>query len=131
MGLLEAKAGDFADGKFMMHGPKRVIVLVVWLVGLLLWISAASAAGTEKADSAGPRCVVEVEEVVTRYRPANNGAGPLWCYGSTVIARHGKDVYLSVIETGEGVPLLCNTRWQLWHRSASGWKIEQSEEEFR
>jgi hypothetical protein len=27
---------------------------------------------------------VEVKEVVTRYFPANNGAGPLWCYGSTV-----------------------------------------------
>lgn len=131
MGLLAAKAGNFADGKFIKRGAKRVIVLVVGLVGLLLCISAASPAGTEKADSAGPRCVVEVEEVVTRYRPANNGAGPLWCYGSAVIARHGKDVYLSVIETGEGVPLLCNTRWQLWHRSGGGWKIEQSEEEFR
>lgn len=85
MGLLEAKAGDFADGKSIKRGPKRVIVLVVWLVGLLLCISAASPAGTEKADSAGPVCVVEVEEVVTRYRPANNGAGPLWCYGSAVI----------------------------------------------
>lgn len=29
MELWETKAGDFADGKFMMHGPKRVIVLVV------------------------------------------------------------------------------------------------------
>jgi len=33
MGLLEAKAGDFADGKFIKHGPKRVILLVVGLVG--------------------------------------------------------------------------------------------------
>lgn len=85
MGLLEAKAGDFADGKFIKHGAKRVIVLVVGLVGLLLCISAASPAGTEKADSGGSRCVVEVEEVVTRCRPANNGVGSLWCYGSTVI----------------------------------------------
>jgi len=77
------------------------------------------------------RAVVEVEEVVTRYTPANNGAGPLWCYGSTVIARQGSDVYLSVIETGKDVPPLCNTRWQLWHRTTDGWKIAQTEKEYR
>jgi hypothetical protein len=79
----------------------------------------------------GIRLVVEAEEVVTKYTPANNGAGPLWCYGSTVIARRGSDLFLSVIETGKDVPLLCNTRWQLWHRSADGWKIAQSEKEYR
>ncbi|MBN2313304.1 MAG: hypothetical protein JXM79_05200 [Sedimentisphaerales bacterium] len=74
---------------------------------------------------------VEAEEVVTRYTPANNGAGPMWCYGSTVIARQNDDVYLSVIETGQDVPLLCNTRWQLWRRSTDGWRMEQSEKEYR
>ena len=29
------------------------------------------------------RPVVEVEEAVYRYQPADNGAGPLWCRGST------------------------------------------------
>jgi hypothetical protein len=82
-------------------------------------------------ESKNIRCTVEAEEVVTRYAPADNGAGPLWCYGSTVIARQGNDVYLSVIETGEGVPPLCNTRWQLWHRSSDGWRIEQSEKQYR
>ena len=90
-------------------------------------ISAADADGKEQ----GVRCAVEVEEVVTSYTPANNGAGPLWCYGSTVIARQGGNVFLSVIETGENVPLLCNTRWQLWHHSADGWKLAQSEKEYR
>jgi hypothetical protein len=90
-------------------------------------IYAADKAGKEQ----GFRCAVEVEEVVSRYTPANNGAGPMWCYGSTVIARQGNDVFLSVIETGEGVPPLCNTRWQLWHRSANGWKLEQAEKEYR
>lgn len=77
------------------------------------------------------RCSVEVEEVVTDYAAANNGAGPLWCYGSTVIARLGDDVFLSVIETGKNIPLLCNTRWQLWHRSDAGWNIAQQEENYR
>ena len=90
-------------------------------------ISAVDAAGKEQ----GVHCTVEVEEVVTRYTPANNGAGPLWCYGSTVIARQGGNIYLSVIETGKNIPLLCNTRWQLWHRSADGWKLEQAEKEYR
>ncbi len=90
-------------------------------------ISAADANGKEQSLC----CTVEAEEVVTRYTPANNGAGPLWCYGSTVIARQGGNVFLSVIETGEDIPLLCNTRWQLWRRSANGWKLEQSENEYR
>lgn len=82
-----------------------------------------------KAD--GPKCRVELEEIVTSYVGANNGAGPLWCYGSTVIARIGGDVFLSVIETGKDIPLLCNTRWQLWHRVGGGWSLAQSEKDFR
>jgi hypothetical protein len=82
---------------------------------------------------------VQVEEVVATFAPANNGAGPLWCYGSTIIGRLGENVYLSVIETGKDVPPLCNTRWQLWRRgtplrgnpNADGWKLMQTEKEFR
>ena len=81
-----------------------------WVIVCCLYcfsqISAADADGKEQS----VRCTVEVEEVVTSYTPANNGAGPLWCYGSTVIARQGGDVFLSVIETGEDIPPLCNTR---------------------
>jgi hypothetical protein len=85
-----------------------------------------------QATEGEPRvCAVELEEVVTRYTPANNGAGPMWCYGSTVIARHGHDVFVSTIETGEGVPLLCNTRWQLWRRDADRWRLEQAETQYR
>lgn len=80
---------------------------------------------------AGPQPVVEVEEVVTRYTPADNGAGPLWCYGAPLVVRHGADVYASVIETGTDVPPLSNTRWQLWRRTATGWRLAQSEKEYR
>ena len=96
---------------------------------LLICLTAVSSASA--LQTGGISCAVEVEEVVTRYTSANNGAGPLWCYGSTVIARRGGDVYISTIETGKDVPLLCNTRWQLWRRSAGRWKIEQSEADFR
>lgn len=91
---------------------------------LCVWIGALSA----NLDLQ-PR--VEVEEVVTAYTPANNGAGPMWCYGSTTIARRGEEVFVSVIETGKDVPPLCNTRWQLWHRTEAGWKPAQSEKDYR
>ena len=90
----------------------------------------SSSAGVTPLDKAS-HCAVEVEEVVTRYAPANNGAGPLWCYGSAVIVRQGEEVFLSAIETGENVPPLLNTRWQLWHRSGSGWSLAQHEGEYR
>ncbi len=106
---------------------RSILRVIVRCLYCLFIISAASADGKEQS----VRCAVEVEEVITRYTPANNGAGPMWCYGSTVIARQGGNVFLSVIETGEDVPLLCNTRWQLWHRSADGWKLAQSEKEYR
>ncbi|MDT8303271.1 MAG: hypothetical protein RQ760_17460 [Sedimentisphaerales bacterium] len=96
-------------------------------------LSALSNAGNQDSpqNKQGRHYAVEIEEIVTRYAPANNGAGPMWCYGSTVIARQNRDVYLSTIETGRDVPLLCNTRWQLWHRTSDGWKLEQTEKAYR
>jgi len=93
-----------------------------------VFIVSVCAFGDAQADV---RPVVEVEEVVTSYAPANNGAGPMWCYGSTCITRQGEDVYVSTIETGEGVPRLCNTRWQLWHRGEKGWRLAQHEANYR
>ena len=109
----------------MMKYLLNIRWLIICCFSCFCTISTSNAAGKDFS------CEVEAEEIVTRYTPANNGAGPLWCYGSTVIARQGGDVFLSIIETGEGVPLLCNTRWQLWHRSADGWKLAQSEKEYR
>jgi hypothetical protein len=110
-----------------------ISILSCGAVACLFSLSAVSPALAEEMQSGihDVKFAVEAEEVVTTYTPAKNGAGPLWCYGSTVIARRGNDVFLSVIETGKDVPLLCNTRWQLWHRSAEGWKIAQSEKEYR
>lgn len=118
-------------GQFMK--PKCILAVPIWLVlGCLLCSTAVSSGITIASPTVGARPpTVEVEEVVTRYTPANNGAGPMWCYGSTVIARHGPDVFLSVIETGKDVPPNCNTRWQLWHRSAGGWRIGHAEKEYR
>lgn len=104
---------------------------MIRLMNLLLWLMAALQSAIAGVD-AGVEPKVEVEEVVTRYLGANNGAGPLWCYGSTVIGRIGEEVFLSVIETGKDVPPLCNTRWQLWQRPDKGpWKLVQQEQDYR
>jgi len=97
---------------------------------LCLWACSLAEAALPDVESAGLRCQVEAEEVVTRYAPANNGAGPLWCYGAPLIARRGDGVFLSVIETGEKAAPLLNTRWQLWLRSADRWKLVQHEQAF-
>lgn len=68
------------------------------------------------------RPVVEVEEEVYQYAPADNGAGPLWCRGSTCLVRVGNDVFASGLKTLEGVPPLNNCRWMFFHRTAEGWK---------
>lgn len=85
----------------------------VVVVGLLLAL--ARGAGALEA-------VVEVEEDVYRYEPANNGAGPMWCGGSTCIVRVGEVVYATGLETLPGEKPLNNCRWVLWRRDAQGWK---------
>lgn len=74
------------------------------------------------AEPAPPKAVVEVEEVVYSFTPANNGAGPTWCHGSTCIVRSGEHVFASGLETLPDVKPLNNCRWLLFHRDASGWK---------
>ncbi|MCS7060731.1 MAG: hypothetical protein RMN25_06145 [Anaerolineae bacterium] len=56
------------------------------------------------------------EEIVASYEPFNNGAGPLWCYGSPTLTRDGERVFCSVPQVVPGAKPLCNTRWQLFVR---------------
>ena len=63
------------------------------LWGLLVTACAASSAIAQSAlapSALDP--VVEAEETVYRYTPADNGAGPMWCSGSTCLVRIGEDV---------------------------------------
>lgn len=75
--------------------------------------------------------VVEVEEVVATCEPPGNGAGPLWCYGAPLLVRQGERVFASAMETGEGVPPLCDTRWRLFRRGDAGWERVAQAEGFR
>ena len=69
------------------------------------------------------KATVEVEEVVCSFEPADNGAGPLWCHGSTVVARRGDEVYVAGLETLPDQQPLNNCRWVLYRRDAGGWQL--------
>ncbi len=76
--------------------------------------------------SAGTRAswqpTVEIEEDVYDYEPANNGAGPMWCHGSTCLVRVGADLFASGLETIAAAKPLNNCRWMLFQRGTQGWR---------
>ena len=65
--------------------------------------------------------VVEVEEEVYSFEPANNGAGPMWCSGSTCLVRKDGDLLASGIQVLKEAKPLNNCRWLLFHRGQGGW----------
>jgi len=98
-----------------------MVPIVTILACLLLALTAV--AGAEP-----PSAVVEVEEDVYTYEPADNGAGPLWCHGSTCVVRIGDRVLASGLETIEGMKPMNNVRWTLWTRDADGWRLVRTDE---
>jgi len=113
----------------MRHGLS-LHVREVLALGALATLGCGSALALE---SATPRPavplkpVIEVEGDVYTYTPANNGAGPLWCSGSTCLVRVGKDVFASGIETLVDVKPLNNCRWVLYKRDSAGWRLQQAD----
>jgi len=80
-------------------------------------------ASAQPADpSPSLRPTVEIEEDIYSYEPADNGAGPMWCQGSTCLVRLGEDVFASGIETIPGAKPLNNCRWMLFQRGGRGWR---------
>jgi hypothetical protein len=96
---------------------------------LLIWLLVMGV--TETVSVAQPRQpllpAVEIEENVYTTAPANNGAGPLWCFGSTSLARLGEGVYASGIETLPDQKPLNNVRWMVFQRGAGGWQLMQAD----
>lgn len=82
--------------------------------------------GDLRAEKLQPR--VEVQEDLYQYTPADNGAGPLWCSGSTSIVRNGDQVFASGLETLAGRKPLNNCRWQFYQRAEAGWKLLRTDE---
>jgi hypothetical protein len=87
----------------------------------LLTASALFAADPASA----PTPIVEIEEDVYTFAPANNGAGPMWCSGSTCLVRVGGSVFASGLETLPDAKPLNNCRWVLFERGQDGWKVRQ------
>jgi hypothetical protein len=71
---------------------------------------------------------VTAEEIVCHYAPAQNGADPLWAYGSTVITRWQDHVVVSGLETVPGVSPDNNVRCLLYARGADGWSAAWRDE---
>jgi hypothetical protein len=110
-----------------MEGPR---MFVLDARGMLIALMAGTCAvATLSARAVADRSPeVLAEETVYTYEPANNGAGPLWCYGSTCIVRVRGDVFVSGLETIRGAKPLNNTRWVLHRRGPAGWQVLQRDE---
>jgi hypothetical protein len=94
-----------------------------------LLLTAAGESVTADATMKPPlQPVVEAEEDVYTYESPNNGSGPLWCSGSTCLARIGDEVFASGLETLKDVKPLNNCRWTLFKRGANGWQLAQADE---
>jgi hypothetical protein len=85
--------------------------LTVFLLGSSV---IARAADLPPADVLAP--VVEVEEDLYTYTNAQNGAGPMWCSGSTTLVRTGDWLFVSGLETIPEAKPLNNCRWMLFTR---------------
>lgn len=105
---------------------KNVNLHPVLLVSVA-WFLATPGPALGASEFSELRPVVEAEEVVYSYQDADNGAGPLWCSGSTCLVRIGADVFASGLETLKGVPPLNNCRWTLFQRNANGWTLQQAD----
>jgi hypothetical protein len=87
--------------------------------------------GQPGSKGAALKAAVEAEEDVYSYEPANNGAGPLWCHGSTCLIRVGDDVFASGLETLHDARPLNNCRWTLLKRGTNGWKLIPTQDQGR
>jgi hypothetical protein len=119
-----------------MSTAKRLFWVEALTASLFAAYLLAPVARAGQQDSAPPgptalQPVVEIEEDVYTYLPVDNGAGPLWCRGSTCLVRIGADVFASGLETLQNVAPLNNCRWTLYKRTPDGWKLQQVDRQGR
>ncbi len=94
------------------------------LSGLLLLVHGHLFAVALGSTGAAVNLAVEMEEEVYTYTSANNGAGPMWCSGSTCLVHIGNDVFASGLETIADIKPLNNCRWMLFKRQPRGWELQ-------
>ncbi len=98
-------------GQRVESNPTMKVLFTTFALGLAMMARAASLAP-----------VVEIEEDVYSFTNANNGAGPMWCSGSTSLVRVGKRIFASGLETVPEAKPYNNCRWMLFERRAKGWE---------
>ncbi len=96
----------------------------MWQTGAAVMALTLGVVGSLAAAPAPIEPVVEVEEDVYRYQPADNGAGPMWTAGNTCIVRVGDQVLASGLETLPDYKPLNNVRWTLFKRGDEGWSLQ-------
>ncbi len=102
--------------------------LAVFLLGLGF---AVLACADQRPPAAELAPVVEMEEDVYTYTNADNGAGPMWCDGSTCLVRSGDHVFASGLrndprrQAAEQLPL------DAFRRGANGWDRVQADPDGR
>ena len=75
--------------------------------------------------------VVEIQNGIYSFEPANSGAGPLWCHGSTIIVRTADAVYVTGLETLPDQQPLHNCRWLLFQHQHDVWNLVYRDESGR
>lgn len=98
---------------------------VIWGLAICSAIAGMDLSRTCAAGQSDAIPVVEVEDDVYGYTAADNGAGPMWCHGSTYLMRVGERVFASGLETLPDVKPMNNCRWMLFARGANGWELQQ------
>ncbi len=105
--------------------PPR-ITSVAGLTGMAI-LTFASAGLRATAATGAVVATVGLEEPVYRHTNANNGAGPMWCSGSTCLTRAGGRVFASGLETIPSAKPLNNCRWLIFCRETNGWRQVQAD----
>lgn len=92
-------------------------------VGLLFSGKEETVLLSGKGRKTPPGIDVEAEEVVYHYTSSGNGAGPMWCHGSTSLLRYGDQVFAAGLETILDAKPLNNCLPLLFRRGESGWEL--------
>jgi hypothetical protein len=91
------------------------------LIASLVFCSSFVRAGSDSVGPISP--IVTIEEAIYSFTPANNGAGPLWNFGSTNLVRIADELFFSGLETDPKLPPLNNTRCTVWRRDSQRWQL--------
>jgi hypothetical protein len=97
--------------------------ILIYLTLILICVRCFCSYGSGEERDARFHAEVEAEENVYSYHSSDNGADPLWSYGSSCIARIGEKAFISGVKTLPDATPLNNVQWQLFERADNGWKL--------